>query len=91
MKFSVRLSHEDTQKLEEMAGRRGITASDLVRDMIRVGYDHQAVAEALKEIKVVIDSLAAHKGENNVSGHIVEIRRIVTLIGMAMPSVAKQL
>ena len=91
MKFSVRLSHEDTQKLEEMAGRRGITASDLVRDMIRAGYDHQAVTETLKEIKVVIDSLGPHKGKNNDSGDIAEIRRIVTLIGMAMPSVAKQL
>ncbi len=91
MKFSVRLSHEDAQKLEEMAVRRGITASDLVRDMIRAGYDHQAVTEALKEIKVVIGSLCVHKGENSDSGDIVEIRRIVTLIGMAMPSVAKQL
>lgn len=91
MKFSVRLSHEDAQKLEGMAVRRGITPSDLVRDMIRVGYNHETVTEALKEIKVVIGCLAAHKGENNESGDISEIRRIVTLIGMAMPSVAKQL
>lgn len=88
--FYVRLSQKDKQKLEELAKRRGMTASDIIRDMIRTGHDHQSVADALQDLRVVAGSLAAHKGSNN-NGDITEIRRIVTLIAMAMPSVAKKL
>ncbi len=91
MNFSVRLSKADEQRLEEMAEKRGMTLSDLVRDMIRTGYDRQAVYEALKEVKAAAARLAAQKQDSGGSADIVEIRRIVTLIGKAMPAVSRQI
>ncbi len=91
MKFSVRLSQADERKLEELAGKRGMTPSDLIRDLIRTGYDRQAVSEALKEVKAAAAGLAARNQSSGGSEDIAEIRRIVTLIGKAMPAVAKSI
>ncbi len=89
MKFSVRLSREDERRLEEMADKRNMTPSDLVREMIRTGYDHQVVSQALKEIRAAAGSLAAQERGSGGTHDVAEIRRIVTLIARAMPSVAK--
>jgi len=43
-----------------------------------------------KEIKIVVGGLAVHKGGNGNNEDTAEIRRIVTLIARAMPSVARQ-
>ncbi len=91
MNFSVRLSKADEQRLEELAEKRGMTLSDLVRDMIRTGYDRQAVYEALKEVKTAAARLAAHEQSRGGREDVAEIRRIVTLIGKSMPSVSKQI
>ena len=88
--FYVRLSQKDKQKLEELAKRRVMTASDIIRDMIRTAHDRQAVTDALQELRAVAVSLTGAKGGNG-SNDTAEILRIVTLIGNAMPSVAKQL
>ncbi len=89
MKFSVRLSPADEQRLEELAEKRGMTLSDLVRDMIRTGYDRRAIYEALNHLDAAAARLAAQKQVRGGSDDIAEIRRIVTLIGKAMPSVSK--
>ena len=48
---SFRLSKEDNQKLEEMAERHGMNASELIREMIRNGYERHAVSVALRKSK----------------------------------------
>ncbi len=86
---SFRLSKEDRQKLEEIAERRGMSTSELMREMIRNGYDKHAFSVALEEIRAAINGIAAQKGDSPGNEDLAEIRRIVTLIAMAMPSVAK--
>ena len=86
---SFRLSKEDSQKLEEMAERHGMNASELIREMIRNGYERHAVSVALEEIKATLNGMSVQKGGTIKSEDVTEIRRIVTLIAMAMPSVAK--
>jgi predicted DNA-binding protein len=86
---SVRLSPEDKAKLEELAEKNGMTVSEIIREMIRTGYERHAVAGALQEIRAAVGKLTAHKGGNGNNEDIPEIRRIVTLIARAMPSVAK--
>jgi predicted DNA-binding ribbon-helix-helix protein len=89
MRITIRLSREDGKKLEEITDQHGMTISDLIRDLIRNGYERQALTEALREIRTIAGGLAAHRGGIGKSEDIAEIRRIVTLIAKAMPSVAK--
>jgi predicted DNA-binding protein len=86
---SFRLSNEDSQKLEELTARRGMNASEIIRELIRNGYERHAASVTLDEIKATIKSMAAQKGGSGSSEDLTEIRRIVTLIAMAMPAVAK--
>lgn len=89
MRITIRLSREDGQKLDAIADQRGMSVSDVVRDMIRNSHEQQAVTGALKEIRLAINGLAAQRRENSGGEGIVEIRRVVTLIAKAMPSIAK--
>jgi hypothetical protein len=66
-----------------------MTVSDIIREMIRTGYERHAVADALQELRSAAGKMADHKGGNAHAEDITEIRRIVTLIAKAMPSVAK--
>lgn len=91
MRITIRLSREDGQKLDAIADQYGMTISDLVRELIRNGYERHTSSVTLEEIKAAINSMAAQKGGNSSSEDLAEIRRIVTLIAMAMPSVARQL
>ncbi len=86
---SVRLSREDKAKLEDLAEKSGMTISEIIREMIRTGYERHTVAGALQEIRTAASKMANHKDGNAQSEDIAEIRRIVTLIARAMPSVAK--
>jgi predicted DNA-binding protein len=88
---SLRLSREDKARLEEMAEKSGMTMSEVIREMIRTGYERQAASEALREIRTLAGRLAEHKDGKNHGEDIAEIRRIVTLIARAMPSVAKHI
>ncbi len=88
---SVRLSREDKAKLEELAEKKGLTISEIIREMIRTGYERHAIADGLQEIRAAVGEMAAHKGGNAPSEDIAEIRRIVTLIARAMPSVARHI
>jgi metal-responsive CopG/Arc/MetJ family transcriptional regulator len=91
MRITIRLSHEDGQKLDAIADQHGMTISDLIRELIRNGYERHAASVTLEEIKAAIKSMATQKGGNGSSEDLTEIRRIVTLIAMAMPAVAKHL
>ena len=87
---SVRLSREDKARLKDLAEKNNMTVSEIIRDMIRNGDKQNAVASALQDVRAVVGKLAAHKGGNGNDEDIGEIRRIVTLIARAMPSVARQ-
>ncbi len=86
---SVRLSQEDKAKLEELAEKSGMTISEIIREMIRTGYERQSVAEVLQEIRAAAGKMSVRKDGNAQSKDIAEIRRIVTMIARAMPAVAK--
>ena len=95
---SFRISKGDRERLEEMAEQRGMTSSDLMRDMIRQGYQNQALitifdglrkqhSQEFAQISEEVRSL--QNGGVGGSQDLTEIRRIVTLIALAMPAVAK--
>ncbi len=90
MRFNVRLTQKDGQKLEELANKRGMNASDLIRDMIRSGHERQTVTDALQEIRAAITKIPTASGNGN-NQDVAEIKRIVSMIAMAMPSVARHL
>ncbi len=88
-KISLRLPHDDMKKLEELAEKNATTASEIIRELIRNGYERHSASTALEEIRAAMKSLAGQKGERGSTEDIAEIRRIVTLIARAMPAVAK--
>jgi predicted DNA-binding protein len=105
MRITIRLSREDGQKLDARADQQGMTISDMVRELIRNGYERQASSVALKEIMTAINDLAAHKEKHNNGEDMTEIKRIlsamdkriaeqhriITLLGQASPFVSSQL
>ncbi len=84
----IRLREEDRKRLEELTARLGKNTTEVIRDLIQADYDRQAVSDTLKEIKAVLTNIAAQK---TTSADVAEIKRIVTLIGRAMPAVSKHL
>ncbi len=84
----IRLREEDRKRLEELTARLGKNTTEVIRDLIQAGYDRQAVSVTLKEIEAVLTNIAAQKP---ASADVAEIKRIVTLIGRAMPAVSKHL
>jgi hypothetical protein len=87
----VKMTNDEKQKLEKMAERTGMTISDLVRDMIRNDHQRQTISEALDQLKSVAGTISSQRAVNGNNEDISEIRRIVTLIARAMPSVAKHI
>jgi Ribbon-helix-helix protein, copG family len=87
----VKMTNDEKQKLEKMAERSGMTVSDLVRDMIRNDHQRQTISEALDQLKSVAGTISSQRAVNGNNEDISEIRRIVTLIARAMPSVAKHI
>ena len=86
---TFRLSREDKAKLKTQADKAGMTVSEIMRDMIRNGHEKHAVQGVLEEIRANVKNVAAHRGGTGHNEDLAEIRRIVTLIARAMPSVAK--
>ncbi len=83
--ISVRLRDHDKQKLNELEAKLGKNTTEVIRDLIQIGYEREAVNKALGEIRVALKNLAAH----NLNAEIADIKRIVTLIGRAMPAIAR--
>ncbi len=86
--LGVKVTDEEKRKIEELAGKRGMTVSDLIRDMIRNDDGRRTLTDVLQEIKTIVGNLAVHHGGTN-DKDIAEIRRIVTLMARAMPAVSK--
>ncbi len=83
--ISVRLRDHDKQKLNELETKLGKNTTEVIRDLIQIGYEREAVNKALGEIRAALANLAAH----NLNAEIADIKRIVTLIGRAMPAIAR--
>jgi predicted DNA-binding protein len=82
---SFRLTPEDRKKLDEMAVKKGMTVSELIRDMIRNSYEQLAVSDATHKIDKLSNDLAKlQKGASRTL-------YIVTLLAQASPFVARQL
>ena len=87
-RLCIRLREEDRIKLEEMTNVQGKNTTEVIRDLIQIGYDRQAVSSTLKEIQAVLDTIA---GQNSATTELAEIKRVVLLIGKAMPAVSKHI
>jgi len=74
--------------LEEMTISQGKNTTEVIRDLIQIGYDRQTVSGTLKQIETVLTTLA---GQKPASSDLAEIKRVVLLIGKAMPAVSKHL
>ncbi len=85
--ISVRLRDHDKQKLNELEAKLGKNTTEVIRDLIQIGYEREAVNKALGEIRAALKNLAAH----NLNAEIADIKRIVTLIGKAMPAISKNI
>ena len=86
-RLCVRLRDEERIQLEKIAEAQRKNVTEVIRDLIRLGYERQTFAELTQEIK---DALTAMTGRIP-NADIAEIKRIVTLIGRAMPGVARHL
>jgi|GEM_PF-4749806 len=85
----VKMTNDEKQKLHKMAEKSGMTISDWIRDMIRNDHQRQTISEALDQLKSVAGTVSSQRSVNGNNEDVSEIRRIVTLIARAMPSVAK--
>ncbi len=83
----VRLREEDKKKLEEMSDKLGKNTTEIIRELIQTGYDRQYLTDTLNEIKTVIATMA----DRETVADIAEIKRVVMLIGKAMPAVSKHI
>ncbi len=82
---SFRLTPEDKKKLDAMAEKKGMTISELIRDMIRNGYEQQAISEGTQKIHVLSNDI------KNIHNDVARTLQIVTLLGQASPYVSKHL
>lgn len=82
---SFRLTPEDRKKLEAMAEKKGMTISELIRDMIRNGYEQIAVSTATEKIDRLVNELAKLQKNSMRTLHI------VTLLGQQSPFVSKHM
>ena len=82
---SFRLTPEDKKKLDAMAEKKGMTISELIRDMIRNGYKQQSISEGTQKIHVLSNDI------KNIHHDVARTLQIVTLLGQASPYVSKHL
>ncbi len=102
--IAFRVADTLRKDLLRMAETQGCTISDAARNIItehvrvedllnalrEIKKSHsQELAQVREEIRTLTAGLSAIKRESSSNGNIDEIRRIVTLIARAMPSVAK--
>ena len=85
----VKMTNDEKQKLHKLAEKSGMTISDWIRDTIRNDHQRQTISEALDQLKLVAGDVSSQGGGSGNREDITEIRRIVTLIARAMPSVAR--
>ena len=63
-KLCVRLSQGERQRLDDLAERRGVTTSDLVRDFIRQQKQAVKLEDLERQVLAVLDSLKRTQRQN---------------------------
>jgi predicted DNA-binding protein len=90
--IAFRLSNTLHRDLIRMAETQGCTISDVARNIITEHIRVEDLLHALQETrKSLSHEIAQVRGDSAGNADLAEIRRIVKLIGMAMPSVAKHI
>ncbi len=88
--IGFRVSEDLHKNLMQMAEADGCTISDVARNIITEHVRNEDILRALQEMRRgILQEIARVRGDSVGNGDLVEVRRIVTLIAMAMPSVAK--
>lgn len=82
---SFRLTPEDKKKLDAMAEKKGMTVSELIRDMIRNGFEQFEVSTATQKLDKLSNEITKLQKDLSRTLHI------VSLIGHASPIVSKQM
>jgi metal-responsive CopG/Arc/MetJ family transcriptional regulator len=83
--LGVKLTSEDRKKLDAMAEKKGMTVSELIRDMIRNSYEQLAVSDATQKMDKLSNDLEKLQKDATRTLHI------VTLLGQASPFVSRQM
>ncbi len=82
---SFRLTPEDRKKLDALAEKKGMTISEIIRDLIRNGYEQIAISTATEKIdKLLLDIGKLQKSTDRTF-------QIVHLLGQASPFVSKHM
>ncbi len=81
---SFRLTPEDRKKLDALAEKKGMTISEIIRDLIRNGYEQIAISSATEKIDKLLIDLA--KLQRDTSRTL----QVVSIIGRANPTTYKQ-
>jgi len=82
---SFRLTPEDRKKLDALAEKKGMTISEIIRDLIRNGYEQIAISSATEKIdKLLLDLGKLQKSADKTL-------LIVNLLGQASPFVSKHI
>ncbi len=81
---SFRLTPEDRKKLDALAEKKGMTISEIIRDLIRNGYEQIAISSATEKIdKLLLDVGKLRRDANRTL-------QIVSLMGSMNPSTYKE-
>jgi NifU-like protein involved in Fe-S cluster formation len=90
--IGFRVSEDLYKNLLQQAEADGCTISDVARNIITEQVRNEDILRALQEMrKSLSKEIAQLRGGSVGIEDLVEVRRIVTLIAMAMPSVAKRI
>jgi len=81
---SFRLTPEDRKKLDALAEKKGMTISEIIRDLIRNGYEQIAISSATEKIdKLLLDVGKLHSDTSRAL-------QILSILGHANPSTYRQ-
>jgi predicted DNA-binding protein len=81
---SFRLTPEDRKKLDALAEKKGMTISEIIRDLIRNGYEQIAISSATEKIdRLLIDLGRVHRDTSRAL-------QILSILGHANPTTYKQ-
>lgn len=92
--IGFRVSEDLYRNLVQFAEAEGCTISDVARNIITGHVRNEDIIRALQEMRKGLSQEIAKvrevHGDGAGNGDLSEVKRIVTLIAMAMPSVARQ-
>lgn len=85
----IRLRDQDKQKLDELEAKLGKNTTEVIRDLIQIGHEREAMKDSLNEMKAALTSLANH--QKSMAADLAKIKQVVVLLGKASPFVSRQL